>query len=231
MLNLPADDSRLRWWAPRPPVRSGDALRAERFGSDAQQILRNQIGPLANVRSASGCAIVLRTDSPWVVLCLDRLRHHQYAPVGIDCEIISDEGEVFTQYSGDLRTQDGDVQVRFATGLERGGALRTVWLWLPLISTQVVTGLRLTRDAQIEVAELPQPQWLALGDSLTQGFVVQQPTQHWVHQVSKQLNMPAWNMGVGGLQIESRALRRGPRQSALAAGNDRPGLQPQLARE
>lgn len=202
MIEIDAADERLAWWAPRDPVRSGKALRIERFSGEAIRQLDGQIGPLANVRSASGCAVVVRTDSPWVVLRLDRLRHHQYAPVGIDAEVVADDGEGFTLHSPDLRESLGQVDVRFATGLERGGPLRTVWIWLPLISTAVVTGLRLTRESVLERPSLPQARWLAIGDSLTQGFVVQQPTQNWVHRVQMAMALPAWNLGVGGLKIE-----------------------------
>ena len=52
------------------------------------RILAGQIGPLANLRSSSGCAVLLRSDSPVITLHLDRLRHHQFAPVGIDIEVI-----------------------------------------------------------------------------------------------------------------------------------------------
>jgi lysophospholipase L1-like esterase len=79
-----------------------------------------------------------------------------------------------------------------------------VLLWLPTISTCEVAGVALASGSRVEPATLPEPQWLAIGDSLTQGFSLQCPTQHWVHRLQRRWELPAWNLGVGGLKIEPR---------------------------
>ena len=201
-MQIHADDPRLKFWAPQPAVARRGAVRAERFTAEANQILANQIGPLANVRSSSGCAVLIRCNSPWIELQLERLRHHQFAPVGIDCEVISDDGSISVTHSADLRDRDGDCTIRFSTGLEREGTPATCCLWLPLISTCAVAGMQLAEGSAVETAVLPKPRWLAIGDSLTQGFSVQQPTQHWVHRCARAWQLPVWNLGVGGLRIE-----------------------------
>ncbi|HEU4753871.1 MAG TPA: SGNH/GDSL hydrolase family protein, partial [Armatimonadota bacterium] len=102
----------------------------------------------------------------------------------------------------DLREVGGSVSVPFATGLQRGEAPRTVALWLPLISTCALAGVSVAEGSRVEPAEPPEPRWLAIGDSLTQGFSVQCPTQSWVHRLARRWALPAWNLGVGGLKIE-----------------------------
>ncbi len=198
---LPPSDQRLAFWCPQPVQRALAEVRLERFPAAAHAAVAGQIGPLANLRSSSGCAVLLRTDSPWVELRLDRLRHHQLVPVGVACEV--QEAEGWRAYaSADLRERDGAVCVRFATGCERGGPLATVALWLPLISTCAVAGVAVAEDAQIAPATLPEPRWLAIGDSLAQGFTVQDPTQNWVHRLMRRWDLPVWNLGVGGVRIE-----------------------------
>jgi lysophospholipase L1-like esterase len=200
-IEIAADDERLAWWAPQPTRLERVPVRADRFSKASIDTLGYQVGPLANVRSSSGCALVLATDSPWVDVDLVRLRHHQPVAVGLDAEVqLPNKTRVVS--SGDLREFGGDVRVRLATGLERGRGARPVWLWLPLISTCAVQGLRLASGAAIEAVPLPEPRWLALGDSLTQGFCAQQPTATWVHRLQRRWQLPAWNLGVGGLRVE-----------------------------
>ncbi len=202
---IPAADPRLAYFCPQPVERDQPAVRLERFPRAAHDAVAGQIGPLANLRSSSGCAVVLRTDSPRVTLLLGRLRHHQPIPCGIAIEVEreADGQPAWHQvHSEDLREQDGDLAVGLPTGLERGGALRTVWIWLPLISTCAVVGVKLTTGAVLAPAPLPTARWLAIGDSLTQGFSVQSPLQNWVHRLSRRWNLPVHNLGVGGLKIE-----------------------------
>lgn len=205
MLLLPADP-RLAYFCPQPVDRARPEVRLDRFPAAATQALTGQIGPLANLRSSSGCAVVLRTDAPWVELRLDRLRHHQLVPQGVALEVARADGGWDATASEDLREREGAVAVRLATGLERGGAPATVMLWLPPISTCAVAGVVVPDGSVIGHAAAPEPRWLALGDSLTQGFCVQAPTQTWVHRVMRRRALPAWNLGVGGLMIEPEAL-------------------------
>jgi lysophospholipase L1-like esterase len=201
MILIPAADPRLSYFCPEPVDRSPPAVRLERFPRAAYDAVAGQIGPLANLRSSSGCAVVLRTDSPRVGLVLERLRHHQPIPCGIALEVERDDGW-HQVHSEDLREYDGDLALGLPTGLERGGGLRTVWIWLPLISTCAVAGVKVTDGARVETAALPEPRWLAIGDSLTQGFSVQSPLQNWVHRLARRWNLPVHNLGVGGLKIE-----------------------------
>lgn len=203
MLDLPAADPRLSWFAPRVQHEADGSLRPERFGPEAARLLAGQIGPLANLRSPAGCALVLACDAPWIELRLRRLRHHQPFPVGIDLEIGDGQGGWQCSSSPDLRPQSGDLTLRLATGLERGGPLRECWLWLPLVSTCVVAGLGLPEGSRVEAVPLPEPDWLALGDSLTQGFSVAQPTQAWLHVVGRACGLRPRNLGVAGLRVEA----------------------------
>ncbi len=201
---IAATDPRLSFVAPQPPIPgSAGAVRLERFTREAYTAVAGQIGPLANLRSSTGCAIRLATDSPWIGLRLERLRHHQLVPVGVALEVETDAG-VVTVDSGDLRERDSAVVVRFPTGLERGGETRAAALWLPLISTCEFAGLELADGARVELAPAPPLRWLAIGDSLTQGFTVQSPLKNWVHRLSRRWAMPVRNLGVGGIGIEPR---------------------------
>ena len=205
MLLIPAADARLSFFSPEVVDRALPAVRLERFPRAAHDAMAGQIGPLANMRSSSGCAVVLRTDSPRVTLLLERVRHHQPIPCGIAMEVERGGGEQHgwhQVHSEDVRERDGELAIGLPTGLERGGALRTVWIWLPLISTCAVTGVKVTEGAAVEAAAVPPPRWLAIGDSLTQGFSVQSPLQNWVHRLSRRWNLPVFNLGVGGLKIE-----------------------------
>lgn len=199
---LSPTDPRLAYYSPQPAQPSAGEVRLERFPLSAYEAVRSQIGPLANLKSSSGCAVLVRTDSPTVTLRLSALRHHQLVPQGVACEVEQPDGS-WTQFSSlDLRELQRDVAVNFATGLERGGRTANVALWLPLISTCAVAGVELVDGSTVSAVEAPAPRWLAVGDSLTQGFSVQCPTQDWVHRLSGRWGLPAWNLGVGGVQIE-----------------------------
>ncbi|MFW5845492.1 MAG: SGNH/GDSL hydrolase family protein [Planctomycetota bacterium] len=202
-MRLAPDDERLRYLAPQGARHGSAGTRLERFPQQVQRILQGQIGPLANMRSSAGCALLLRTDAPRIILHLTRLRHHQHAPVGLDCEV---EG-LSVSHSADLRECEGDVVISFATGLERGGELRQCRLWWPLISTCALRAVELPHGSTVEATDVPEPAWLAIGDSLSQGFSVQAPTQHWLHRVSRALGLPVWNLGLGGLRIEHEPFR------------------------
>ncbi|MFN3648938.1 MAG: SGNH/GDSL hydrolase family protein [Armatimonadota bacterium] len=202
---IPAADPRLSYFAPQPVDRSGETVRISRFPQAAYDALAGQIGPTANLRSSAGCALLFETDSPLVELHLERLRHHQPTPQGVALEVEQPDGSCLTVSSTDLRELSGAVQVPLPTGLERGD-LRPVRLWLPLISTCEVRGIAVVPGSSVEPLSPPEPRWLALGDSLTQGFSVQCPTQNWVHRLSRRWGLPVWNLGVGGLQVEPEAL-------------------------
>ncbi|HAT10718.1 MAG TPA: hypothetical protein DCS97_09030 [Planctomycetes bacterium] len=205
-MQLTVDDPRLTWVAPQAPMREADGLRLARFPAATAALLAGQIGPLANVRSSSGCGLRLATDSPWIELQLARLRHHQPFPAACALEVEHADGVAIVP-GADLREQQGEVRVRLPTGLERGGPLTPCALWLPLISTCVVAGVAVADGAQLAATPAPVPRWLAIGDSLTQGFSVQSPTDCWVHRLSRRLALPGWNLGVGGLKIEPEAFR------------------------
>jgi lysophospholipase L1-like esterase len=179
----------------------GAAVRLERFPASAYTTLQGQIGPLANCRSSSGCALIVATDSPLVTLHLERLRHHQPTPCHIAAEIVHHDRrwEVLSQ---DLREHEGALTVTLPTGLERGAGLAVVTISLPVISTCAISGLSLAPKSAVERHAAAPIRWLAIGDSLTQGFIVSSPLQTWVHRLSRTWNMPVANLGVGGIRIE-----------------------------
>lgn len=203
---LPGDDPRLSWIAPQPPEHDADGVRLARFPRAAAAHLAGQIGPLANLRSSPGCGVRLATDSPWIELRLARLRHHQPFPAAIALEVEDADG-VRAVHGPDLRERQGDLALRLPTGLERGGPLAAVTAWLPLISTCAVAGIAVAEGAQVAASPAPAPRWLAIGDSLTQGFSVQSPPDGWVHRLSRRLALPCWNLGVGGIKVEPEVFR------------------------
>lgn len=200
---LPPADHRLSFVCPQPPARELAEVRLNRFPPAADRALAGQIGPLANLRSSPGCGVSLATDSPWLALRLARLRHHQPVPQGLALEVRHDDGWLTTA-SEDLRERDGDLTVRLATGL-RPGEVRPCIAWLPPISTCAVAGVEVADGAEARAWEPPPARWLAIGDSLTQGFSLQCPTQTWVHRCARAWDSPAWNLGVGGIRIEPEA--------------------------
>lgn len=206
MIFLGPADPRLGFWAPQPVDRSRDEARLDRFPMAVTKVLAGQVGPLANLRSSSGCALVVHSDSPWIEIRLDRLRHHQLVPQHLAVEAETPDG-LITIASEDVREREGAVTLRVATGLERGAAPGRIWCWLPTISTCAVAGIAVAEGARLLEPVLPQPAWLALGDSLTQGFSVAVPTQAWVHRCARHWQRPTWNLGIGGLQIEVEAFR------------------------
>jgi lysophospholipase L1-like esterase len=206
LLLTPADP-RLGYWAPQAVDRTRAEVRLDRFPATVAGMLTGQIGPLANLRSSSGCAVVLMTDAPWIELRLDRLRHHQGVPQAVALEAEDEDGRITVMASEDLREREGTVSVRLFTGAERGAAPRRLWCWLPTISTAAVAGVLLPAGSVAIPPILPEPQWLALGDSLTQGFSVCVPTQSWVHRCARRWQLPVWNLGIGGLRIETEVFR------------------------
>ena len=205
-MRLSPSDPRLCFNAPQAVDRSRGEVRLERFPPAVTKLLMGQIGPLANLRSSCGCSIRLLTDSPWIILHLDRLRHHQPIPQGVALEIKQPDGTWLTVDSSDLREHEGVVDVRLPTGL-CAGELSECVVWMPLLSTAVITGVSVADDAHIESSPEETPSWLAIGDSLTQGFSTQSPLSSWVHRLMRQWKLPAWNLGVGGILIEPEAFR------------------------
>ena len=200
-----AADPVLTYAAPWPADRGQPEVRLERFPKGVYEVLHGQIGPLANLRSSTGCGIWFATDSPWVDLHVERLRHHQLIPVGMALEVQHHDGWRTTE-SGDLREQEGTVVIRLATGLAPGQVRPCVW-HLPVISTCAIAGLAVAPNSTLAPATPPEPRWLAIGDSLTQGFSVQSPTATWVHRLSRRWDLPAWNLGIGGVMIEPLAFQ------------------------
>lgn len=198
------DDPVLTWIAPQAPERDPEGMRLARFPRSAAASVAGQIGPTANLRSTPGCGLRLATDSPWIELRLARLRHHQPFPAACALEVELPDG-VLPVRGPDLRERQGEVAMRLPTGLERGRGCVPLALWLPCISTALVAGVALADGAQVEAAPAPTPRWLAIGDSLTQGFSVECPLDAWVHRVSRRLALPVWNLGVGGIKIEPEA--------------------------
>jgi lysophospholipase L1-like esterase len=203
VLLAPADP-RLACIAPQPVARDRPELRLDRFPPEVAKLLAGQIGPLANLRSSTGCGLQLATDSPWVTLHLDRLRHHQPIPQGVALEVRQPDGTWFASESPDLREREGVVPVRLATGL-RPGEVRDCILWLPPLSTCAIAGVEVAEGSAVAASAPAAPAWLAIGDSLTQGFSTQSPLSTWVHRLSRRWNLPAWNLGVGGIAIEPEA--------------------------
>jgi lysophospholipase L1-like esterase len=77
-------------------------------------------------------------------------------------------------------------------------------MWLPPISTTSVASISVRDDATLAEPLVPAPTWLAIGDSITQGFSVSCPTETWVHRLQPHYG-PAWNLGIGGCLIEPDA--------------------------
>lgn len=196
-------DPRLAFIAPQPVSREALPARPERFPKEVCDSVRGQVGPLANLRSSSGCGVGFVTDSPCLKIHLQALRHHQMFPTGIALEVRQADGRWDCFPSHDLREDFGSITVRLATGLERGKPPREVWIWLPVISTCAIAGITVPDGAVLEPALVPEPRWLAIGDSLTQGFSVQNPVDSWVHRLMRRWDMPVWNLGVGGAKIVS----------------------------
>ena len=200
-----SQDLLLNYIAPWPVDRGQPEVRCERFPKGVYEVLKGQIGPLANLRSSTGCGVTFATDSPWIDLHVERLRHHQLIPVGMDLEVEHHDGWRTTA-SSDLREQEGTVVVRLATGLA-AGQVRPCIIWLPVISTCAVAGVAVAPGSTLEAHAPPAARWLAIGDSLTQGFSVQAPTATWVHRLSRRWDLPAWNLGIGGVMIEPLAFQ------------------------
>jgi len=203
-MHLAADDSLLSWLAPQAVDVSHGAVRLERFPRAAYDACAARIGPLANLRSSTGCGVAFATDSPWVEVHLVCLRHHQPIAQSIALEVQRDG--VWQAVEGpDLREREGDLVVRLHTGGERGGVVAPCIVWLPNISTVAVAGITFADGAVCAAFSPPAPRWLAIGDSLTQGFSCQSPVQTWVHRLMRRWDLPAWNLGVGGIGIEPAA--------------------------
>jgi lysophospholipase L1-like esterase len=196
---LPQSADCLSYRCPQPVDRTRDAVRLDRFPPAAQRALLGQVGPLANVRSAPGCSLRFATDSPWVELRLDRLRHHQPFPQTVALTV---DGQPDPVLAPDLREREGAVAVRLPTGLERGQTPAALDLWLPPVSTCAIAGLAVADGAVVIPAPPSEPSWLAIGDSLTQGFSTAAATEVWPQRIAARRGIAHWNLGLGGIRIE-----------------------------
>lgn len=61
-------------------------------------------------------------------------------------------------------------------------------------------------NGKIEPLEEIKDTWLALGDSITQGFNANQPTRNYVQRLASKLNLNVINQGLGGHYFEAESL-------------------------
>lgn len=77
-------------------------------------------------------------------------------------------------------------------------------IWLPALRGCEVRGL--CADGHTVVPVAPRPVFLALGDSITQGFIVDDPAATWPALVAQAMDMDLVNQGVGGQVFQPSAL-------------------------
>jgi lysophospholipase L1-like esterase len=75
-------------------------------------------------------------------------------------------------------------------------------IWLPHLCEAQVERMEIETDASLREATLPSGRWLALGDSITQGFVTDGPSETYVALTARKLGLDFVNMGVGGATTE-----------------------------
>ncbi|MBP8989299.1 MAG: SGNH/GDSL hydrolase family protein [Clostridia bacterium] len=79
-----------------------------------------------------------------------------------------------------------------------------VKIWLPLFKTLSIRSL--ASDGAIWPVESGRPRLLALGDSITQGFVAGKPSLSYVTQLAELLEVDAINQGIGNITHEAGIL-------------------------
>lgn len=79
---------------------------------------------------------------------------------------------------------------------------QTFEIFLPHLCITELLSIEIDSDANIEPAPLAQYQWLAFGDSITQGIVVPLATQSYVGLVCKSLDADVRSISVGGATLD-----------------------------
>ncbi len=198
---VPITDPVLSWYGAWSLHPHGGGLRPERFPPGTAARIGGGDWPLANLRSPAGTALVFATDARRVVLAVERLRHHQATGNAFALVAEGPAGEWQTMARVDVRKRRGACRIEFRLA-EQQRESRRLWLWLPPISSCVLSGLYLPREAGLVAASPPAPRWLAIGDSITQGFAVDAYDRTWVHSCQQAWGLPARNLGFGGALVE-----------------------------
>jgi len=189
-------------FCPREPRREDGAWRPVRFPPETEALLAERIGPQANLASPAGCALRCVTDAPWCELHLASLRHHQPLPSALDAELIEATGRRVVTGT-ELQGRRGEIVERFELAAPGAPAeLRELWLWLPPISTCAVAGLGLPEGATLAPPPPAAVGWLAIGDSITQGFAARSYAETWVHRVMRACGRLCWNLGIAAVGVE-----------------------------
>ncbi|MBQ6672561.1 MAG: SGNH/GDSL hydrolase family protein [Spirochaetales bacterium] len=102
-----------------------------------------------------------------------------------------------------LRTFDltGDGEQSFETDLE--GGLRKITIFLPWSKQTEIGGITLDDGSKVERTGEKSKTVICMGDSITQGYMAERPTQTYVGRLATHLDAEVINQGNGGYILDS----------------------------
>lgn len=178
-------------------------------------------------RASSNVTLDFLTDSEWF---------------GFDYELFAATSQLFSGF--DVFVDGTMVMSQFRDGLKSqaltcalpGGNLHRVTVFLPWSVETVIKTVSVADGAKVLPVPEKRTRILAIGDSITQGYIARHPAYTWVGKVTRALDAEVLNQGVGGYCFYENSLTEpipyAPNLILLAYGtNDYSGVETAAAYE
>jgi len=190
------------------PAEDG-AVRFQRFPRELQAFCTSTAGWRIRSHCTAGVRIRFRSDTRLLRLAV---RYGEAVPrnrFALDVEV---DGRL----SGSFGAAAPGLGARWSgtlfTALER--KTRDFIVWLPHLCEVLVERMEIEDGAALEPAKPAGRRWLALGDSITQGFVADGPSRSYVSLTAKALGVELANLGFGGAKAAGELAAAGRAISA-----------------
>ncbi len=195
MREVELTDKRLLWDVPLGLSARPRGFAPARFPADIFDEMRAvRPGAITRMECPTGCSLHLHTDARRVQFEIDVLdTPRDWGEFAAVCE-----GIIIASWSRTAVTP-GEYQAYLELPDARPN--RPVEIVFPHLLDIVIR--RMEIDGRLEnAAPPPDPVWLAIGDSITQGMNAASPLSTYVRVVRDRLGIGAWNLGIGGQTME-----------------------------
>lgn len=172
-----------------------EGWRLHRMPPALQALYAGNPDSTARADCASSVRLRFCTDARWIRLSLrygTPVRWYFAGAISVDTERIDTFGPVSRQavWTGPVFEQ-----------AER--TLRTIDLWLPHLCGADLLHVEVEDGCQVKAARPPTLEWVAYGDSITQGMNASLPVFTWPTRLARELDANVVNYGVGGATLQA----------------------------
>jgi len=185
MISISLDDERLAWRGIGSLETIGDAVRVWRVPHDHRQFHAPELLAVADIPTCS--RIGFRTNAQFIELDVELDAKTADGPVTFEAVI---DGEVVSSTSA------------AKTSAVKLGPLpdgfHDIELWLPNQHSVVLTGMRISDEADLTVSPMTLLRWITYGSSITQNRTAPSATATWPGIVARRNRLDVTNLGFAG---------------------------------